>query len=78
MIWLKVFLSVFLLILTFGSAEGDDGIRYDKMDVYSKIVERFATTRVRSVISNLDNKSKELVFTFQLPKEGAFISKLTM
>ena len=70
--WTLLFLQLSALSLA-----GSD-IRYEEMDVYSEIVERFSTTRVRSVITNLGNKSKELVFTFKLPKEGAFISKLTM
>ena len=53
-------------------------VRYDSLEVFSEIVERFATTRVTSLVSNLANEPKEIVFAFQLPKEGAFISKLTM
>ena len=73
-----VSLLISFLLSTSVARPDPDTVRYDSLEVLSEIVERFATTRVTSLISNLANESKEIVFAFQLPKEGAFISKLTM
>ena len=72
--------SVGLLVLLLSSVclcTSEKDTRYDSFHVVSEISARFSTTRVRSVLSNLGNESKELTFTFQLP-ETALISSFTM
>ena len=66
-----------LLLVSFCPCSSEKDTRYDSFHVVSEINARFSTTRVRSVLSNLGNDSKELTFTFQLP-ETALISGFTM
>ena len=72
--------SVGLVVLVLSSVcycSSEKNTRYDSFHVVSEIAARFSTTRVRSVLSNLGNESKELTFAFQLP-ETALISSFTM
>ena len=66
-----------LLLVSFCPCSSVKDTRYDSFHVVSEINARFSSTRVRSVLSNLGNDSKELTFTFQLP-ETALISGFTM